>query len=562
MFELASLNLGRHRSLVKFAAFLKPYGNLLVLAVVFTVLLGSIEPILASRMALLIDEAFIAQNEEALLLFPLQIVALFVAKGMLEYLSVVTRSEVSTRSLADIRRKLFACYLSMSYQYHREHDPGTLISVMTYDLNQARALLGDFWLDLLKNIVMAIGLLGYLCFISLDLTILIFFSLPFIGLLAAIVGKRIKLNAKVMQAANRGLLSNIQEAFLAVTDVKIFGDVFHIKKFGNINELFVETQHRSIIWQSLVVPLVQILGAILLGGIVFLGARYVVNGEISPGQLVAYITAVGLIFDPIRRLSTMYASLQRALVGVDSVMKYFEFEGFDSVADGTHGCRPSIFERNLKSPALKLTNTSINRQGRVVIQNLNMLTSYPGGFLITGASGSGKSTILDLITGFVEQSTGEVEFFQRKNDELSVSEVHRLISVVPQSQYFLNTSLRQVLVPDSRIISDQRIFDALSSVGAAEFVLNLAGILDFRVGPGGTSLSGGQRQRIAIARAMLKDAPIMVLDEPTSALDLSAAKKVWTGLNELSKTRTVIIVTHAPPNFGDFNHILDLDQRV
>lgn len=522
-------------------AYMLPHWRLLIGALVFSFLLASVEPFLAASMAPLLDEAFIKNDPEAMLWIPLQLIFLFVLKGAFEYLFVVFNSEVSTRSTQDLRSSLFEAYLALPIPVIQRESLGRLMSRILYDVNQAATLFAGFWMTIVKDFFVVAGLMAWLVYLSPVLTLILIGLLPVLGVLVIFIGTKIKAASKRLQLSNAEIFAAGQQALKAIKDIKIFNGFDRQEAlFSQKNEAMYASQMQFVKWQSINIPATQVVAAIALGLVILMSSQYVSSGEMSVGELVSYLTAAILIMDPIRRLVSVNAILQKGLAGTRSLRLIFA-ETKDSNGGLT---RLERFEFNCPKPCIRLEEVVFKRRGSAILEDVSCRFDGNRVHVLFGSSGTGKSSLLDLICGFSSPDTGKlfVNNLKVSGDNLRV--IREYIALVDQDLYLPNVSVSELLCPSSYTISSDDIRSALVKVGAREFVEQLPQGMATSVGVLGNNLSGGQKQRLALARAILKKPRIFLFDEPTSALDSASAMTIWKMINNLRDSALVIVSTH------------------
>lgn len=522
-------------------AYMAPHWRMLVGALVFSFLLASIEPLLAASMAPLLDEAFIKNEPDAMLWVPLQIIFLFVLKGVFEYVAVVLNSEVSTRSTQDLRSSLFEAYLALPIPVIRYEGLGRLMSRMLYDVNQASALFAGFWMTIVKDFFMVAGLMAWLIYLSPVLTLILIGLLPVLGGLVFFIGAKIKAASKRLQLSNSDIFSVGQQALQAIKDIKIFNGFDRQEAiFSNKNEAMFANQMQFVKWQSMNIPATQVVAAIALGVVILMSSRYVSSGEMSVGELVSYLTAAILIMDPIRRLISVNATLQKGLAGTRSLRSIFA-ERKDSIGEMSH-LESTRFD--CLKPSVRLEDVVIKQRGSIILEDVSCRFDGNQVHVLFGPSGTGKSSLLDLICGFSRPNAGKLFVDDIELAEDTLNAIRESIALVDQDVYLPSVSVKEVLCPSSYFRSVDQVMAVLEKVGAHTFVQKLPQGLASSVGVSGNKLSGGQKQRLAIARAILKEPRIFLFDEPTSALDSDSAMKIWAIIDNLADSALVIVSTH------------------
>jgi subfamily B ATP-binding cassette protein MsbA len=529
-----------------------PYWKVAVLAMLSMAATAAMEPMLPALMAPLIDESLIDKDPNALIQIPLLIVTVFVFKGVSEYVASVSSQYVATRTVADIRSEVFAVQLDLPMTDHDAEEGGRLLSRITYDVAQVGEAVSTAWMVIIKDTLMILGLLGFLIYTSWQMSLALLVAAPIVSFVVKKASVKMRRSNQDLQTWTGRLTGLIEESLLAVKDIKIFGGHDNQQEqFDDINKRLRHEQMRVIKIQSLNVPLVQILAAITIGIVILIGTQMSARDLLSPGEFVAYITAMGMIFDPVRRLTGVNATIQRGLAAAESI-----YEIFDQILDNQRGHSRSHDALPKASLAINAVTFSYPNAESPTLDSVSFDIRPGESVALVGPSGSGKSSLIALIAGFQNPDSGEIRINDEPLTEWSLSKRRRQLSLVGQQVNLFDSTVADNIRfgwPDA---SDEAVREAALQAHALEFIEALPEGFDTPIGPFGNRLSGGQRQRIAIARAFIKDAPILLLDEPTSALDHNSREEVLKGLENLKANRTTLIISHQPET------LLSIDRTV
>ena len=519
-----------------------PYWKIAVLAMLSMTATAAMEPLLPALMAPLIDESLIDKDPSSLIQIPLLIVAVFVLKGIAEYVASVSSQYVAHRTVADIRSEVFAVQLDLPMIDHDTEEGGRLLSRITYDVTQVGEAVSTAWMIIIKDTLMILGLLGFLIYTSWQMSLALLISAPVVSFVVKKASAKMRRSNQDLQTWTGRLTGLIEESLLAVKDIKIFGGHDNQQaQFDRINKRLRHEQMRVIKIQSLNVPLVQILAAITIGIVILVGTQMSARDLLSPGEFVAYITAMGMIFDPVRRLTGVNATIQRGLAAAESI-----YEVFDRALDDQRG--QSKTYSALPTATLSIKNVTFTYPGgEDPALNTVSLKVEPGESVgLVGPSGSGKSSLIAIIAGFLDPDTGEIKINNESLKQWTLAKRRRQISLVGQQVNLFDATVAENIRfgwPDA---TDDEVREAADQANALKFIESLPDGFDTQIGSFGNRISGGQRQRIAIARAFIKDSPILLLDEPTSALDHKSREDVLKGLENLKTNRSTLIISHQP----------------
>ena len=529
-----------------------PYWKIAVVAMLSMTATAAMEPLLPALMAPLIDESLINKDPSSLIQIPLLIVAVFVLKGISEYVASVSSQYVAHRTVADIRSEVFAVQLDLPMVDHDTEEGGRLLSRITYDVTQVGEAVSTAWMIIIKDTLMILGLLGFLIYTSWQMSLALLIAAPVVSFVVKKASAKMRRSNQDLQTWTGRLTGLIEESLLAVKDIKIFGGHDNQQaQFDRINKRLRHEQMRVIKIQSLNVPLVQILAAITIGIVILVGTQMSARDLLSPGEFVAYITAMGMIFDPVRRLTGVNATIQRGLAAAESI-----YEVFDRALDDQRGQSKTYLA--LPTAALSIENVTFTYPGAEdPALNTVSLKVEPGeSVALVGPSGSGKSSLIAIIAGFLDPDTGEIKINNESLKQWTLAKRRRQISLVGQQVNLFDATVAENIRfgwPDA---TDDEVREAADQANALKFIESLPDGFDTQIGSFGNRISGGQRQRIAIARAFIKDSPILLLDEPTSALDHKSREDVLKGLENLKTNRSTLIISHQP------EALLSIDRTI
>ena len=529
-----------------------PYWKIAVVAMLSMTATAAMEPLLPALMAPLIDESLIDKDPSSLIQIPLLIVAVFVVKGISEYVASVSSQYVAHRTVADIRSEVFAVQLDLPMVDHDTEEGGRLLSRITYDVTQVGEAVSTAWMIIIKDTLMILGLLGFLIYTSWQMSLALLIAAPVVSFVVKKASAKMRRSNQDLQTWTGRLTGLIEESLLAVKDIKIFGGHDNQQaQFDRINKRLRHEQMRVIKIQSLNVPLVQILAAITIGIVILVGTQMSARDLLSPGEFVAYITAMGMIFDPVRRLTGVNATIQRGLAAAESI-----YEVFDRALDNQRGQSKTYLA--LPTATLSIENVTFTYPGAEdPALNTVSLKVEPGeSVALVGPSGSGKSSLIAIIAGFLDPDTGEIKINNESLRQWTLAKRRRQISLVGQQVNLFDATVAENIRfgwPDA---TDDEVKEAADQANALKFIESLPDGFDTQIGSFGNRISGGQRQRIAIARAFIKDSPILLLDEPTSALDHKSREDVLKGFENLKANRSTLIISHQP------EALLSIDRTI
>jgi len=535
-----------------------PYWGTFAVSIFGFLLFASSQPMLAHMLKLFLEG--LENPESATMLgismiygVPLLIVLIALYQGIGSFLGNYYLAKVARGVVHDLRCALFDNLLTLPNRYFDSHNSGHLISRITYNVNMVTGAATDAIKVVIREGMTVILLFGYLLYSNWKLTLVLLAILPFIAVLVTSASKKFRKQSKKIQLAMGDVTHVASETIQGYRVVRSFGGEgyeerrFHKASSDNMNRSLKMTRT-----QSVYTPMLQLV--IYTGMAILMYLVLYLRGDASAGELIAYITAAGLLPKSIRQLSEVSATIQRGLAAADSI-----FEQLDEAPEVDNG----TVELERVSGRLEVRNLNFQYPGadKPVLNDI-CFTAEPGQMVaLVGRSGSGKSTLASLIPRFYHHESGQILLDGVDVESYKLSNLRRHIALVTQQVTLFNDSVaNNIAYGDLADAPREAIEQAVEAAYAKEFVDKLPQGLDTEVGENGVLLSGGQRQRLAIARALLKDAPILVLDEATSALDTESERHIQAALDRVMKGRTTLVIAHRLSTIEKADLILVMDQ--
>ena len=536
--------------------YLKPYWKAFALAVTGMVGTAATEPAFPAIMKYLLDHGFKTEDARLVWLIPLSIVALFMVRGLLSFVTSYLMTWISTRLVCDLRRELFARILVLPTQTFHKQSPGQLISKILYDVDNVNQAATNVLITAVRESLTAMALITYLLFLDWRLTLLTLAIGPAIAFIIRGFGKRIRKASRDSFNSMQTIAHTVEESAVANKVIKIYGaQAQQTRRFFADTERFRRSMMREAVPASALTPITHLTASLAIAAITFMALNQSMGqGGPSAGGFVSFITALLLLISPIKQLTTISPIMQRGLSACESV-----FQLLDSPSEPDHNGKlllPVQGEIAFEHVSFRYPNAEKDALSDICFTALAGQT-----IALVGASGGGKSTIGALIPRFYVPDQGQIKIDGQDIGGLSLANLRSNIGLVSQEIVLLNDTVEANIAfgldePQDR----QRIINAAKAANAWEFIEQLPGGLDSLIGENGAKLSGGQRQRIAIARAMLRNAPILILDEATSALDTESERQVQNALATLMKNKTTLVIAHRLSTIEKAEQILVLDQ--
>ncbi len=508
--------------------YVAPHKHVLIVALLGAVVVALTEPALPAIMKPLFDGVFVDRDAAVIRWMPLIIIGLFVVRGIAEYIASYCMAWVGNRLVMDLRALMFARLLELPTPYYDEQASGNLISKLTYDVTQVTAAATSVLTVIFKDTVAIIGLLGWMLWLNWKLTLLSLVMTPLIVLIVRLISIRLRNTSRSVQDAMGEVTQVIQETIEGQKVVKLYGgQTYEAGRF----EVQTNRVRRFMMKQAAAaatsVPFVQLVAACALAGMVYLATQESGSGAITVGGFVSFMTAMLMLTAPLKRITSVNEPLQRGLAAAESVFALIDQAGEPD---------PGTMEIELARGEIRFENVSVRYEGAAQSAlDAVTLTIAPGETVaLVGASGAGKTTMANLVPCFYRPTAGRVLLDGHDIATLRLASLRANIALVSQDVVLFNdTVAANIAYGGMKGAPQARIEAAADAAHATEFIRQMPQGFDTLVGENGVKLSGGQRQRLAIARALLKNAPVLVLDEATSALDSESERHVQAALETL-----------------------------
>ena len=519
--------------------YVRPSWMYLLLSVIGYVIYAAMEPALAALLKHIVDIVSVGSISESRLLIPLAILGVFIARGVGTFLGNYFMAKVANNVVFDLRTDMFNKLVLLPSSYYHSIPTGRLLAKLTYDTEQVIGSITQAIRVLLREGLTVVGLLGYMIYMNWRLSLLFLLVVPLIGLVVSYASKRFRKLSTRIQNAMGGVTDVASEAIKGHEVVKIFGgSQYEIERFHKAANENRRSQLKMEMTKSLNIPIVQFILAIMMAILIWFALSPSISSHMSPGDFIAFLTAAGMLGKPIRQLTDVNSILQKGIAASYSIFDFLDLQ--EEVDKGKTSVESIKGNIEWHSMSFKYPNAEK--------QTLNKITlSLPAGktLALVGRSGSGKSTIANLIPRFYDIDDGLLSIDGISINDYKLTELRSNIALVNQQVVLFNGTIRNnIAYGYLQNTSDKEVIEAAKAANAWDFIQELDHGLDTMVGENGVLLSGGQRQRIAIARAILKNAPILILDEATSALDTESERAIQTALDGLMANRTTIAIAH------------------
>ena len=518
-------------------SFVKPFWPVLLLGIFANILYSGIDAGLTYMMRPFLDKGFINIDMSFIKQIPLIVLIGITGRGLVSAVGSYCMTWVARSVVKVLRQRVFSHIIRLPADYYDEATSGQLLSKILYDVEQVAQVSADALTDFVQNTCLVIGLLTVMMVICWQLSLMFLLTVPFIGLIVSITNKRVRRISHKVQQSMGEVTEIASEAIDGYQVVRIFGgEQYEINKFGNATEASRQNDMKVAVSKATNVLGVQFIIAVGIAMIIFVSIKLATVIVVSAGSFLAIIAAMLQLIKPMKTLTTLNATIQRGLAGAESV-----FSLLDRVAESEHGIK---LNQKAKGRIEFKQVSYAYRQGQTVLHEVDFTIAAGETVALVGHSGSGKTTIASLLPRFYEVSLGEILLDGTPINALSLASLREQIAYVSQHVTLFNDTLANNIAYGRFDVSREQIVTAAKLAYADEFIQNLPQGYDTHIGENGVLLSGGQRQRLAIARAILKDAPILIFDEATSALDSESERYIQSALEHVMKNRTTLVVAH------------------
>jgi ATP-binding cassette, subfamily B, bacterial MsbA len=533
-------------------SYLKPYWGAALLVLVGFGINASTEVSVAKLLEYIIN-AIQHQNQQNLNWFPFLVIILIFFRGLGLFIGGYYTAVISRSLIFQIRQEVFAKLLRLPAQYYLDNNSGQITAKIMYNVEQLTAASSESLKTLVQYGFITLGLIGYLLYTNWRLTICILIFAPLIGLLIRKAAKRMRKLSVQVQNTMGDINHVVQESVNGNAVVKGFGgETFEQERFYHHSNENLKRGLKMVIVQQMNSPIVQLIMAIAMSIIIWIALRPQVLGNTSAGEFVAYITAAGLLAKPIKSLTDINEKLQRGMAAAYSV-----FELLDMPEEKNTGDLKPVLKGNIEFNQVNLTYSD----GSQAIYDFSLNVKAGETVALVGRSGAGKSSLVNLLVRFQEISSGKILLDGIDIQKIELTALRSQIAMVNQQVVLFNRSVRDnIAYGQLQGASEAEIIAASKAAYAHDFIMSLPQGYDTILGAQGLNLSGGQRQRIAIARAILKNAPILILDEATSALDNESEHFIQKAFDKAMQERTTIVIAHRLSTIENADRIVVMDK--
>ena len=497
-----------------------------------------------------LDKIFIAHNEKMLYILPIFIIIAYLIKGIGSFIEKYYIGYIGLDIIRKIRDDLLKHILNLDLNFFHKIHSGELMSRLINDIERIKIAVSNQFATIIKESLTAIALLGVVIYQSPKLALFSLIVLPLVIYPVNVLSKKMKKISRKSQEKNSDINSHLSEVFSNIEGIKSYNtEKYELDKFEKYNYEFFKINLKAIINSNLLLPIMELFSASAAAIVIFIGGKEVINGDLTVGAFFSFMTALFMMTEPIRKVSTNINKLQDAIAAHERLLE------LKSIIPTIEYGKKNIN----KIDKINFKNVSLKYDDKIALQNISFEANKGEIVGLVGDSGGGKSSIINLILKFYNPLSGEILFNNTNINEISNESIRKNIAVVTQRVYIFNDTIA-ANVAYGKEIDEQKIKEALKKANLLKFVEDLDDDIYTILNEGGTNLSGGQRQRIAIARALYLNPSVLILDEATSALDNKSEEKIMQTIYQLSKDLIVFIIAHRLNTIENSDKILVLKE--
>ncbi len=537
-------------------AYVRPYRLRLLLAMLFMIFVSSFRGAIAFLVKPALDDIFINKDVTRLAIIPALVLGAYLIRGVSEFAQSYLMQGVGQRVIRDIRDHLYRHMQSLSLSFYMKHPTGVLMSRVTNDVGIMQGAVTEAVTGLIKDVFSALFLVGVIFYRDWRMALVGLVALPLAIWPIARFGQKLRRTSIRTQEVTGGLTSHLQETISGAKLVKSFGaEEYEVDRFATRNAKLFRLSMKVVKVQAMTSPLSEMFAGVGAAAVIFYGGYSVVNGQSTPGNFFSFMTALFMLYAPVKSLSRINNVIQQGIAAAGRV-----FEVLDTLPDVEERKDALSLEGIEHGIEFDHVDFRYSEEGENVLKDITFRVSPGTLAAIVGSSGAGKTTLVDLLPRFYDPQSGAIRIDGTDIRDVSLSSLRSLIGIVSQHTILFNDTLRNNIAYGMPGASMERIEEAARRANAHPFIIRMPEGYQTVIGEQGLKLSGGERQRVAIARAILKDAPILILDEATSALDTESESVVQEALEQLMLGRTTFVIAHRLSTVRNADTILVVEE--
>jgi subfamily B ATP-binding cassette protein MsbA len=557
------MNASDRQALNRLIGYLRPHTRLIVGSLLAMALVAASETSIPALMKPLLDDGFSGKMNNQLWLVPVFLVGLAIVRSGAQFLSNYLLTKVISNILLKLREQMFARLLRAKTEYYQKTTASNLINAVVFEVNNVLSIMGGMLISLVRDLLTVIGLMGYLLYLNWRLTLVVFVIFPIIAYVMSKINKRLRSLNRQQQSMTSELAYVVEEASAGHKIVKVHGgEDYEMRRFMEKAEQLRKFTLKAAVAGGLNQPITQLIASMALSVVLVIAIMQSASQGVTVGSFAAFITAMLLIVSPLKHLADINQPLQRGLTAAEMIFKLIDQPIEEEKAQTSNLKRLDKAKGEITFEDLSF---SYDQEGgrKDTLRNIN-LEIKPGEVVaFVGPSGGGKSTLVNLLPRFYRPKSGRIVLDQIPIEEIVLTDLRKQIAFVSQDVILFNDTIAANVAYGSSTgdaIDRGRVIEALEAANLSNLLSELPDGIDTQIGDNGNRLSGGQRQRLAIARAIYKDAPILILDEATSALDSESERQVQEALDRLMAGRTTLVIAHRLSTIEHADNIAVLDR--
>ncbi len=540
---------------LRLMGYMRPYWRMFLASIIGMAVTSATEAILPALLKPFVDGTFVHKDDMVIHWAPGIILLIFFVRGVASFVGTYAIYWVGNKLVMDLRNAMFGKILTLPTRYFDDHATGSMISKLTFDVTQVTGAATSVVTITVKDSILIVILLGWLVYLNWKLTLLTLVIAPVVALVMTIINRRLRATSRDLQRAMGDVTQVIEESVTAHKVVKLFGGQKY--ETGRFNQQANWVRRYSVKQAAAAaanVPIIQMVGAFALATVIYLAIQQSKADETTVGGFLSFVAAMLMLTAPLKRLTGVNEYMQRGLAASESI-----FELLDSESEKDSGT--TEIGRAAGRLEFSQVEFSYGVDERQTLHGINLAIPAGQTVALVGASGSGKSTLANMVPRFYSPTSGRITLDGHDLSGLKLASLRANIALVSQEVVLFNdTVAANIAYGQERAVPEEEIVAAAKAAHALEFINDMPQGFNTLIGEKGVRLSGGQRQRIAIARAILKNAPILILDEATSALDSESERHVQAALETLMQGRTTLVIAHRLTTVENADRIVVLQK--
>ena len=530
----------------------KQYYLRFIVAAVLMIIVAALQSALPLISKPAIDKIFVNKDVESLKWIPLLVIGIFFLRGICDYGRAIIMGSIGLSIVADLRNKLYEQIQKQSLSFFADHPTGLLMSRITNDVVSVQQATSEALTSLIKDSFMLLGLVGVIFYTDWRMALIAMVVFPLTIYPISRFGKKMRKVTKSAQITMGNLSSFLQETIAGNRIVKAFCmEQYENARFARENKRLFKYNFKTISVHAMSTPVMDFLAGLGIAAIIFYGGYKVIAGTSTPGTFFSFLAALFMLYEPIKRLTNVNNTINQGIAGAERI-----FSVIDRVPDIQD--KPDAVELPPISKGIDIQNVTFCYETTPVLKNINLYIATGEVVAFVGMSGGGKTSLVNLIPRFYDVTSGRILIDGHDLRDVTLQSLRRQIAIVTQQTILFNDSVKNNIAYGDIQRTDEEIIAAAKAANAHNFIVRLPQGYDSNIGELGTKLSGGEKQRISIARALLKNAPILILDEATSSLDTEAEIEVQSALDNLMKGRTTLVIAHRLSTIRNADRIIAL----